>query len=77
MRISFIVISLVTLLSSLGPSRAAIMQSWCWDGTAQMHLANWNAPSSHTNSVWPTSRASVTAWQIRKSIRFRRFREDT
>jgi len=34
MRISFIVISLVTLLSSLGPSRAAIMQSWCWDGTS-------------------------------------------
>jgi hypothetical protein len=29
-----VAISLVTLLSSLGPSRAAIMQPWCWDGTS-------------------------------------------
>jgi hypothetical protein len=34
MRISFIAISLITLLSSVAPSRAAITQPWCWDGTA-------------------------------------------
>jgi hypothetical protein len=34
MRISFIAITLVTVLSSFTPSRAAIVQPWCWDGTA-------------------------------------------
>jgi hypothetical protein len=33
MRSTCIAISLVTLLSSFGPSQAAIMQPWCWDGT--------------------------------------------
>jgi hypothetical protein len=34
MRSICIAISLVALLSSFGPSRAAIMQPWCWDGTS-------------------------------------------
>jgi hypothetical protein len=34
MRSTCIAISLVTLLSSFGPSQAAIMQPWCLDGTS-------------------------------------------
>jgi hypothetical protein len=34
MRASCLAISLVILLSSLGSSRAAVMEPWCWDGTA-------------------------------------------
>jgi hypothetical protein len=34
MRSICIAVSFVALLSSFGPSRAAIMQPWCWDGTS-------------------------------------------
>jgi hypothetical protein len=48
MRASCLAISLVILLSSLGPSRAAVMEPWCWDKTANAS-GDWNVLSSHTN----------------------------
>jgi hypothetical protein len=71
-----VAISPVTLLSSLGPSRATIMQPWCWDGTSNASGELECAFESY-QQLWLTSRARVAAWQIPKSIRFRRLREGT